>query len=242
MIPHIVELDPSTAGRLPEQEYTRLLGYPPGRLLKGDATIFGQEARSWCDKNARPWARARTLEVLELRDHEVAWRSPDVGLSGVFHSTDLANRLTHARAHALIAVAVSAGAEVDAKVHRLHKSGAFVDASFLDRYAAALAEWVAAEVGRSLAEAVQPDRGTVLTSRSPGREDWDLRDQAQLFASLGIESADVEMTDGGMLRPVNSLLTTFGITRDKLTLGQLGTIPCETCTWSPCRFRRINRD
>jgi len=42
-----------------------------------------------------------------------------------------------------------------------------------------------------------------------------------------------------MLRPKNSLLTVFGVTRDLEKARQLASlIPCATCSLSNCRYRR----
>ena len=221
---------------VPEEEVARLLGYPPGRELAGDARALADAARAWSAEHARPRILAELLDVTGLDAATTQWRSPHG--SGAFRSADLARRLADARAHGLFAVAVTAGPELERELERLGGTGDQVEAAFLDRFAAALVEWLVHAAGLELERVAAAEGASLLPPRSPGREDWQLEDQSRLLGAFDAELPDLRLLSSGMLVPRNSLLTVFGLTRHVVPHGAGGSVPCADCSWSPCAFRR----
>ncbi len=100
----MIELvDQSPAVRVEPAEYTRLLGYPRGRVLEGRALELADWARSWYAEHGRPWIYAREADCLELGN-------ASIGIDdAVFNSERLRQTLQKAEAHSVILAAVSAG-------------------------------------------------------------------------------------------------------------------------------------
>jgi hypothetical protein len=107
------------------------------------------------------------------------------------------------------AVAITAGAEVEAEIARLWREDRVDEAYFLDRFAAGVVEHLVRSIGAS-----------------PGPKGWAIERHAELMAALGPE-APVELLPSGMLKPVHSVVAE--ITGESTT--------CSQCKY-PCRFRR----
>lgn len=224
-----------SANDVPEEEVARLLGVPSGRALADDARALVEAGRAWCARHARPRVRAERLRVTRLGESTTAWRSAHA--AGEFESRDVARRLGDESAHALYAVAVTTGAELERKLERLADRP--VEAAFLDRFAAAWTEWLVHEAGVALGETAAREGALLLPPRSPGREDWDLAEQARLLSAFGPGLVEPRLLPSGMLAPRHSVLTAFGLTRSATASG--ASVPCLDCSWSPCAFRRATR-
>ncbi|HSC29704.1 MAG TPA: hypothetical protein VLD67_20675 [Vicinamibacterales bacterium] len=112
---------------------------------------------------------------------------------------------------------LSAGPEVEREVDRLWAADQVDEAYFLDRYAAAVVERLARELG---------------PYRSPGCGTLPFEEQRTLFAHVAPLALDVEMLRSGMLKPRHSLLAV-------VPLGARGSgNPCTRCDLEACRFRR----
>ena len=221
----------SVRSEVPDSEVARMLGYPFGRPMEGEVRDLAHWARDWCRDHTRPTIVRRWLEIDRLGASEIEWSG------GVFRSRVLADRLRAGRAHALVALALSTGGGLEREVERRTTRGERVEATFLDRFGAALAEWMAHGAEHDLRAERAEVGETLLAPLSPGHEDWTLADQGALFAAFGDEPGDLELLDSGMLRPRNALLTVFGVTRFGPQVGPR-TERCSRCTWSPCHFRR----
>ena len=87
--------------------------------------------------------------------------------------------------------AITAGAEVDREVAKLWDAGRVDEAYFLDRYAAAVVEKLAADLG---------------PHQKPGTGDLPFEEQWKLFDVIKPLNPEIEMLPSGMLNPKNSLL------------------------------------
>jgi hypothetical protein len=115
--------------------------------------------------------------------------------------------------------AVTAGREVDLEVARLWDAGHVDEAYFLDRYAAAVVEKMAADLGPYQS----PGTGTI-----PFDMQW------ILFEYIKPLNPDIEMLPSGMLNPKNSLLAFVPF--DAETTPN----PCTRCDLRGCTFRRTS--
>lgn len=216
---------------VPQSEVARLLGYPAGWPLEGEVRELADWARGWCRAHAHTTVAHRFLEIGRLGESEVEWSG------GVFRSAVLAERLRAGGAHAFVAVALSTGSELEREVERLTQGGKVVEATFLDRFGAALVEWMVHQAEHDLHEERAEEGERLLAPLSPGHEDWVLTDQPSLFGVFEGACGDLELLDSGMLRPRNALLTVFGVTRSAAPEDRKPS-RCSRCTWSPCAFRR----
>jgi hypothetical protein len=84
----------------------------------------------------------------------------------------------------------------------------------------------------------------VLPHYSPGYPEWDVAEQPRLLELMKRTHKEsfpshVEALDSGMLRPKKTLLAVFGLTRHADRLRRLtGLVPCESCSFGPCQYRR----
>jgi hypothetical protein len=83
-----------------------------------------------------------------------------------------------------------------------------------------------------------------LPHYSPGYSGWDISDQVKLWDLLRHTGSAhfngrLDVLESGMLRPKKSLLAVLGITRHLAKArGLARLIPCETCSLTPCQYRR----
>ena len=132
------QLTPSPATLAAEvapAEYARLLGLPRGRPLEGLILERAEAARAWYAERGRPFAAARRVGLARLTGDGIVLDEGGELTCGV-----LARRLRDGAAHALLALAVSAGVEVDAETERLWAEGKPDEAYFLERFATAVVE------------------------------------------------------------------------------------------------------
>ena len=113
--------------------------------------------------------------------------------------------------------AITAGREVDAEVDRLWREDRVDEAYFLDRYAAAVVEKLARDLG---------------LYRSPGTAGMPFEEQWSLFAQIAPLKPEIEILSSGMLKPKNSLLAL--VSRNVAQHEN----PCTGCDLAGCSFRR----
>jgi len=114
--------------------------------------------------------------------------------------------------------AITAGREVDAEVDRLWNADRVDEAYFLDRYAAAVVEKLANDLG---------------PYQSPGTGKLPFAEQWKLFSYIAPLNPEIEILSSGMLKPKNSILVIvpFDV---KSTPN-----PCTRCDLAGCSFRRV---
>ncbi|HEY1648717.1 MAG TPA: hypothetical protein VGF96_12080 [Terracidiphilus sp.] len=235
----IVELAgaPPEVNVLPE-EYARLLGYPRGWVLEGRARELADEARAWYAKNGRPWVYARQAENFTVAGDSVC-------IDGTsFVSKRLGSMLAQAEAHSVILVAVGAGAEAEEEAHRRWADEKPDEYFFLEMFGSAAVEHLATSTGARLCDWAEQQGMAVLPHYSPGYPEWDVAEQPRLLELMKRTHKEsfpshVEALDSGMLRPKKTLLAVFGLTRHADRLRRLtGLVPCESCSFGPCQYRR----
>ena len=235
----LVAVEPApgdVAGQVAPAEYVRLLGLPRSRPLEGALADRAERARSWYASHARPRVAARRLGIEGIDAGAVV-----VSTGQTLASRRLASRLVEGGAGALMAVAVTAGPEVDEEAHHLWSGGRPDEAYFLDRFGAVVAETLVRDAMTWTCRLSEPAGETLLPHLSPGCGDWDMADQRTLMGLIaGGEAAalgPLSIMESGMLSPKNSLLAAFAVTR--------GAVPpspadaCADCDLVPCRFRRV---
>ena len=113
--------------------------------------------------------------------------------------------------------AITAGREVDAEADRLWNAGRVDEAYFLDRYAAAVVEKLASDLG---------------PYQSPGTGKLPFDEQWKLFSYIAPLSPEIEILPSGMLKPKNSLLALVPFDSKRIPN------PCTRCDLVGCTFRR----
>jgi hypothetical protein len=244
-----IEIADALAGvDVPQQEFTRLLGYPRGFAIEGRALELADWARAWYAEHGRPWFYARQIESLEFTG--VAAPSdttrPDlIKIDGIsFKSKRLHNAFEQAGAHSAIVVAVGAGPEAEEEARRLWKEEKPDEYFFLEMYASAVVEQLTTIAGARLCDWAEQRGMAVLPHSSPGYPDWDVAEQPRLLELIRQTRSEqfpsrVDAFDSGMLRPKKTQLAVFGVTRHRDRLQRLTSlVPCESCSFGPCQYRR----
>ncbi|MGB8029824.1 MAG: hypothetical protein WCF30_09165 [Terracidiphilus sp.] len=244
-----IEIADALAGvDVPEQEFTRLLGYPRGFVLEGRVRELADRARDWYGKHGRPWFYARQAESLEFTSGVAggdAIRPDLIKIDGVvFNSKRLHTAFEQAGAHGAILVAVGAGPEAEEEAWRLWKEEKPDEYFFLEMYASAVVEQLTTIAGARLCDWAEQRAMAVLPHSSPGYPDWDVAEQPRLLKLIRQTRSEqfpsrVDAFDSGMLRPKKTQLAVFGVTRHRERLQRLTSlVPCESCSFGPCQYRR----
>jgi hypothetical protein len=221
------------AAAVGEREYLRLLGLPRGRALEGELWERSGQARSWYSTHGRPFAAARRIEIAHANASSLTLKN-----GTCFSDPALLSRLRDGEAHALVALAATAGPEVAAEAQRLWADEKPDEAYFLDRFAAAVVERLVFQAAGDLCRLGERQGETLLPHLSPGCGHWDLADQHRLMGLLadGPKLGPIELLSSGALRPPHSVLAVFGVSRG--TGQALPEDLCRACDLTPCAFRR----
>jgi hypothetical protein len=219
-------------------EYTRLLGYPRGWVMRDRARELADWARAWYAQHGHPWVYARRADSLDITNGSIT-------ISGVaFTSARLLTTLREAGAHGVIVVAASAGQELELEARRLWQEGRPDEYFFLEVYGSAVVEHLVTMTGARLCAWADSHQMAVLPHYSPGYPDWDINEQPRLLELIAgprgeALPAPLEVLESGMLRPKKSLLAVFGVTRHVERVQRLtGLAPCTNCSFLPCQYRR----
>lgn len=221
-----------------EAEYLRLLGFPRQYVPEGRARELADWAREWYAANGRPWVYARETNGVKAAADKVRIGSSEFG------SKELHDRVAEAEAHGVVLVAASAGAECEAMAHQLWQENKPDEYFFLEMFGSAVVEQLITSAGARLCAWAEGQGMAVLPHYSPGYSGWDISDQVPLWELMrprqnGGLPGPLRVLDTGMLQPKKSLLAVFGLTRHPERLQRFARlVPCETCSYSPCQYRR----
>ena len=221
-----------------ESEYKRLLGFPADYVLEGRSRELADWAREWYATHGKPWLYARESS-LSVGNDTVQINEAS------FTSQRLRDLFRDAEAGRAALVAVSAGSECEEKACELWLEGKPDEYFFLEVYGSAVVEHLITTAGARLCAWADGQRFAVLPHYSPGYSGWDISEQHRLFEALcrGNGTAfpgELRALSSGMLQPKKSLLAVFGITTRLDKLEQFARlVPCESCAFSPCQFRRV---
>lgn len=220
------------------EEYVRLLGYPRGRVLEGRAEELANWAKDWYAAHGKPWIYARQAANFEISGDSIY-------INGVqFVCRRLRTTLEQAKAESAALVAVGAGREIEEEAARRWEEEKPDEYFFLEIFGAAVVEHLTTLAGAKLCDWAEQRGMAVLSHYSPGYAEWDVAEQGRLLGLIkqGEQEPfpfELEALDSGMLRPRKALLAVFGLTRHTERLRRLADlVPCENCSFSPCRYRR----
>lgn len=221
------------------EELNRLLGLPRARALDGELAERAAAASAWYSTHGSPRIVARRATVRAIEPETVRLEG-----GGTLSGRALGERLAAGRAHAALAVAITAGPEVDAETDRLWAAERPDEAFFLDRLATAVVERLVVRATTWLCQEASRAGETALPHLSPGCGALELEQQRPLWEWLvgddGAASvAPFEMLESGMLKPKLSLLAVVGLTRDPVAAAaNEPRNACRACDLTPCSFRR----
>jgi hypothetical protein len=224
--------------KVKREEYVRLLGYPRGRVLEGRAQELANWVEDWYAKNGKPWIYARQAANFEISGDSIY-------IDGIpFVSRRLRTTLEQAEAESVALVAVGAGRELEEEASRRWADEKPDEYFFLEIFGAAVVEHLTTLAGAELCDWAEQRGMAVLPHYSPGYPDWNIAEQPRLLAVIkqgekGPFPFQLEALDSGMLRPRKALIAIFGLTGHTEGLRRVtDLIPCENCSFSPCRYRR----
>ena len=219
-------------------EYARLLGYPYSHELEGRAAELAAAAREWYREHGRPWVYVRETDTVNITEGRVHI------LETEFASPRLHEQLAVAKADRVMLTAVSAGPECEERSRQLWQEGKPDEYFFMEVFGSAVVEHLITTTGARICNWAEQGGLTVLPHYSPGYSGWDVADQNKLLSLIrqtpkGALPGELHALDSGMLRPKKSLLAVFGVTSHAGSVRhQAGLVPCENCSFSPCRYRR----
>jgi hypothetical protein len=220
-------------------EYVRLLGYPRGRELEGRVRELANWAEEWYAANGKPWIYARQAEKFGVSGDSIC-------IDGVsFVSRRLRSTLEEAKAESVALVAVGAGREIEEEAAQRWLDEKPDEYFFLEIFGAAVVEQLITLAGARLCDWAEQRGIVVLPHYSPGYAEWDIAEQPRLLALIKNSEQqpfpfELGALDSGMLRPRKALLGVFGLAPPSEQLSRLTElIPCENCSFSPCRYRRV---
>lgn len=217
------------------EEYARLLMMPRRKMLDEELAARARGATEWYAAHGRPWIAARRIDVERLDAGGVA-----LATGQTFRSAALAERLRGADAHAVVAVAVTAGAEVEAEYRRHWAEGRPDEGFFVERFGVGVAEQLVRYAAAWACRAAAAGGETALFHASPGCGSWPLEEQGKLMSVLAGDGepavGPVSMMPSGALAPAHSVLALVGLTRRPVAPSPADA--CRACDLTPCAFRR----
>lgn len=235
----LAEVAPSAAEiaeAVDNREFARLLGWPQGRPFDGLVAERAAGARDWYAQNGQPWVVMRRVGLRRIEPNAVLLES-----GATFHGAGFSHRLEVGGAHALVAVALTAGNLPEAESKRHWAEGRPDEGFFLDRFGAAVAEellrWASVWVCRN----AEAKGETVLFHLSPGCGGWPFEEQPTLMGLLADAGeatiGHVTMLESGGLVPGHSMLAVLAVTHTQVARSTASDA-CRSCDLNRCGFRR----
>jgi hypothetical protein len=242
----------TAAAGVTDAEFRRLLGIPRGREMAAEVRERAELARRWYAEHGRPFVAVRRVALGSAAPGSVTLETGEV-ITGAA----LAERLRDGEAHALVALAVSAGPEVAAEAARLWADDRPDESYFLDRFAAAIAEQLVWQASAALCGDATAAGEGLLPHLSPGCGRWEISAQHELMALLCaepmprspatppaggedeqpvVELGPMTLLASGALKPQHSLLAALGVARRAIVATPESS--CRSCDLARCRYRR----
>jgi hypothetical protein len=240
------------AAGVTDLEFRRLLGIPRGREMAAEIGERAALARRWYAAHGQPFVAVRRVALGSATAESVTLETGEV-----IGGAALAERLRDGEAHALVALAVSAGPEVAAEAARLWVDDRPDESYFLDRFAAAVAEHLVWRASAALCVDAAASGEGLLPHLSPGCGRWEISAQHQLMALLCAGQVPqpramppaagedgppvmllgpVTLLASGALKPQHSLLAALGVARRAIVATPESS--CRSCDLARCRYRR----
>lgn len=137
----------------------------------------------------------------------------------------------------LIAFLVTIGPALEEAVQRKTADGDYPDALMLDAVGSVAVEALADRVHRAVEADARAIQAGCSNRYCPGYGDWDLREQAPLFALLrGDEgSLSVTLNESCLMNPLKSLSGVIGL---GASVHRIAESPCHLCAKPNCLMRR----
>src|SRR5262249_41514608 len=119
-------------------------------------------------------------------------------------------------AHAMVGLAITAGAEVDEATDAMWKDGRPDEGYFLERFAVAVVERLLFRATLGACQVAHDSDETLTPHLSPGCGAWELEHQHRLWDTIfpAGELGPIRLLASGGLSPKNSILAAAGVTRE----------------------------
>ncbi len=221
------------AAEITARELNRVLGMPRERELEGDLADRAAGARAWYAAHGTPYVRVYRYDLADIVFEGVTL-SNGQRLAG----ERLAEHLRRYDAHAIAAIAVSAGVEVDDASADAWQEDRPDEGYFLERFGVAVVERLLFRTTLDFCQQSELAGETLTPHLSPGCGRWELAQQHVLYTMLfpEAERGPITLLESGGLVPKNSLLAVAGITRGAVAHSR--TDACRSCSLARCGFRR----
>jgi hypothetical protein len=211
-------------------EVLRMQGYRDPGLASPPVRAILEACRAEGRALLRPRAWHRRVAIAGIEGARVV-----VGDGPAFTSRALARVLAGSKE--LVAFVVTIGPALEREVRRRTASGDYPEALMLDAVGSVAVEELAERVRRAV-EAGARAIGAGCSNRfAPGYGDWDVREQAALFALLRGANAElaVSLNESCLMNPLKSLSGVIGLGEG---VHRIAESPCHLCAKPNCLMRR----
>jgi len=238
--PNLAPVLNDIAHKVSEAEFKRTLGIPARHDIDDRTLAHMGEARSTFSEIASPWIHAQPREISSIIGDKI---SLDGGMDLTCEL--LARRLDAAGAHLIVAVAVSAGAEISEHCDLLWQTNRPDEAFILDALATNVVEQLTLRTGMQLCDWGEPTGMAAIPHYCPGYKGWDILEHLVILPMLTEKQplpGSLEVLESGMLKPKKSQIAVFGMTKHTDRILRLpGLCPCLDCSLEDCAYRRAPR-
>lgn len=223
--------------KVKDSELHRLLGYPSNHEISEAAKELITWAAEWYDEYGKPWMTR--IEVDVYFDQDAQMGLDDVSVS----SEEVTRRFSLAGVEKGFVIAASGGIEADQEIKRLWKEGYVDQYYFLEMYSTAVVEELILSAAADVCAEADGSDYFVLPRYSPGYSGWDLSCQKDLYKVLDRNDphfrSQIGIMPSGMLYPKKSQFSFVALTKQNTTSSKSALqSPCQTCSFSPCQYRR----
>lgn len=221
-----------------ESEFKRLLGYPGNYVVSERVQDLMDETRRWYNENGSPWIYARHIESCALHGEQFLLDNKS------FTSKRVAAQMRDAAADSVAVVVVSAGKNCEGRARQLWREEKPDEYFFMEVYGSAVVEHLIAQAAEKICSWADTNGMAALPRYSPGYPEWGITDQQALYDVIVQNKKHdfpevLHVMHTGMLNPKKSLLTIFGLTKQREKVqGTTHLIPCANCSLGQCHYRR----
>lgn len=235
---NFIQVTSPVADQVSEAEFARTLGLPGVHAINNHLQILMNQARKIFEEISKHWIHTQAIKISAITDDKICFAN---GID--FTCELLAQRLHKAGAHMIVMAAVSLGPEIVEHCNMLWEEDKPDEAFVLDSLGTNVVEQLTLRMGIQLCKWGEPLGMAALPHYSPGYTGWDVREHFLIFPMLEEEKPfpkPLEVLESGMLKPMKSQVSIFGITRYANRIERAPSLcPCVDCSLKRCAYRRV---
>ena len=193
---------------------------------------FIKEFEDQRDELLSPWVKALAIRIDRIHGNRIELEN-----GGSLEATKAyCRQLLQTESDHLVLAAFTVGKSVDHRVSAYLGQDAVFEAYALNQWASVMTEQLRSWVTHSLCGWANTIERALIPYSGPGYNGWDLLGLRQALGLLG--DGGIELTDAGMMLPVNSMMIVYAATKKgaELSLNE-SLAQCSRCGMKNCAFR-----